>query len=221
MCLIFSIFFHISKISRYFPILFSCLEIIHYFQNIQIFQVISSITQVRFDYHKVDRNDLILHLRHFTSINTRQNYNSFSRQPQLTAIELKARQPLFPCITKYAMFLLSLPEMFFLKIQGLSSASVCRVLSVWMPGLVATYLWESCFSRFASFSWWIKHGESLSAGSDIHRLPRLEKTLKDLLIPPPVTKHDDSYTYPLQREGSSCHQSLWISRLSLYDPVSG
>lgn len=133
-------FFHICKISRYFPILFTCLEIIHYFQNIQIFQVISSITQVRFDYHKVDRNDLILHLRHFTSINTRQNYNSFSRQPQLTAIELKARQPLFPCITKYAMFLLSLPEMFFLKIQGLSSASVCRVLSVWMPGLVATYL---------------------------------------------------------------------------------
>lgn len=47
----------------------------------QIFQDMSSITQVRFDYHKLDRNDFILHLKHFTSINTRQNYNSFSRQP--------------------------------------------------------------------------------------------------------------------------------------------
>lgn len=55
-----------------------------------------------------------------------------------------------------------------------------------MPGLVQLP-WKNCFSGFALFSWWIKHGESLSAGRDIHRLPRLEETLKDrliLLLPP-------------------------------------
>lgn len=91
-------------------------------------------------------------------------------------------------------------------------------LDAWYSGHLPL---RGLLSGFASCSRWIKHRESLSAGSIIHRLPRLEKTLKDRLLPPPVTKYDDTYNDFLQKEGGSCHQSTQISRLSLHDPVSG